>query len=395
MTSAASQTNRALTIAASVLLACAVVVPFIAATSQDSEISTPSGSSSPASSSSTTVDESSDTTVPREPFEGELDAGDYEGQSNESIDPAIGKRFIRDRNLKTATLSYPFPEIWPERNPPVRINPFVSDTFDIFNGGGGIQQSPFIPDAYRTGTTGLTCKPKEWYGLMACGVGSTSRGRYQIVVTRYETDALNWPSFDALTITVYVEGTRGEDRYVYSALKFHLSVSKCIYASSAGKLALQKIRVGADDVFVLSMRGDFLPISDNDFSYNSSQVAVIAMNSTGMPEVIASYRFANLQQVAATDRSLILTIGDSDSMWDEDIPYGTGHVIELMPNANGWKERIHPLVYGREPLWGVANYEVRATEIGKGIGKPLTLLDYTSLYHIRLRATFCREDEDE
>ena len=112
------------------------------------------------------------------------------------------------------------------------------------------------------------------------------------------------------------------------------------------------------------------------------------MNLSGMPEVVAGYEFGELRQVAATDRSLILTSG-SGFIYDEDSPYGTGQVFELTPTANGWKEKIHSLTDGQDPLWGIADADIQKMKTSQGLGRPLTLINYSSLSHTKDRATYC------
>ena len=225
---------------------------------------------------------------------------------------------------------------------------------------------------------------------MACGVGSTDRGRYQVVIKRFQTDSLNWHNSDQLSITVYAEGIRGDKKFTFSVLQSHFSISKCVYPPKVGTINLKKIRVGQDDVFVLSVGNGYLPKSETraDLNEFNQSVTIIAMNLSGMPEVVAGYEFGELRQVAATDRSLILTSG-SGLIYDEDSPYGTGQIFELTPTANGWKERIHSLTNGQDPLWGIADADIQKVKTSQGLGRPLTLINYSSLSHTRDRATYC------
>lgn len=225
---------------------------------------------------------------------------------------------------------------------------------------------------------------------MACGVGSTDRGRYQVVIKRFQTDSLNWHNSDQLAITVYAEGIRGDKKFTFSVLQSHFSISKCVYPPKVGTINLKKIRVGQDDVFVLSVGNGYLPKSETraDLNEFNQSVTIIAMNLSGMPEVVAGYEFGELRQVAATDRSLILTSGSSFT-YDEDSPYGTGQVFELTPTANGWKERIHSLTDGQDPLWGIADADIQKVKTSQGLGRPLTLINYSSLSHTKDRATYC------
>jgi hypothetical protein len=225
---------------------------------------------------------------------------------------------------------------------------------------------------------------------MACGVGATNRGRYQVIIERFQTDSLNWDNSDELQITVYAEGIRGDKKFTFSVLQSHFSISKCVYPTKVGTINLKKIRVGADDVFVLSVGNGYLPKSETraDLNEFNQSVTIIAMNESGMPEVVAVYEIGELSQVAATDRSLILTSG-SGQFYDEDSPYRTGEVIELAPTANGWKERIHPLTNGQDPLWGIANADIQKANIARGLGRSLTLINYSSLSHTKKRAEYC------
>ena len=395
MNTSASRLNHALVLAAITVVIISLLTPLVKNMVNQSAQS--SSSTAPTSSIPTTGDDAvSEDSVPDENLDENSydnvvqDAADFEAQSNEPIDPAVGKSFVPDRVLQTSTLKYPFPTTWPERIPPIRYNPFVHGISHLYDRGAGIWQADFIPSFFESTGSEFSCSPKNFTGVMACGVGSTDRGRYQVIIERFQTDSLNWHNSDQLSITVYAEGIRGEKKFTFSVLQSHFSISKCVYPPKVGTINLKKIRVGQDDVFVLSVGNGYLPKSETraDLNEFNQSVTIIAMNLSGMPEVVAGYEFGELRQVAATDRSLILTSG-SGLIYDEDSPYGTGQVFELTQTANGWKEKIHSLTDGQDPLWGIADADIQKVKTSQGLGRPLTLINYSSLSHTRDRATYC------
>ena len=395
MNTSASRLNRALVLATITVVIISLLTPLLRNVSNND----PEGISSTSSTLSTVItnpDTIPDDTATDESLVQELDdygvqdAADFEAQSNDPIDPAVGKSFVPDRVLQTSSLKYPFPTTWPERIPPIRYNPFVHGISQLYDRGAGIWQADFIPSFFESTGSEFSCSPKNFTGVMACGVGSTDRGRYQVIIERFQTDSLNWDNSDHLEITVYAEGIRGDKKFTFSVLKSHFSISKCVYPTKVGTINLKKLRVGTDDVFVLSVGNGYLPKSETraDLNEFNQSVTIIAMNLSGMPEVIAGYEIGNLGQIAATDRSLILTSG-SGFIYDEDSPYGTGQVFELTPTANGWKEKIHSLTDGQDPLWGIANADIKKVKTSQGLGRPLTLINYSSLSHTKERATYC------
>jgi hypothetical protein len=399
MNTSASRLNRVLFLAALTVVITSLLSPLVK--NMASQSAQNSSNTAPPSSIPTTGDDAvSEDSVPNENLDENFydnvvkDAADFEAQSNDPIDPAVGKSFVSDRTLRTSTLKYPFPTTWPERIPPVRYNPFVYGISHLYDSGAGIWQAPYIPSFRESTGSEFSCSPKKFIGLMACGVGSTNRGRYQVIIERFQTDSLNWDNSDELEITVYAEGIRGDKKFSFSVLQSHFSISKCVYPTKVGTINLKKIRVGQDDVFVLSVGNGYLPKSETraDLNEFNQSVTIIAMNESGMPEVVAGYEIGELSQVAATDRSLILTSG-SGQIYDEDSPYGTGQVFELTPTANGWKEKIHSLTDGQDPLWGIANADIQKVKTSKGLGRPLTLINYSSLSHTKNRATYCPVDK--
>ena len=399
MNTSASRLNRALVLTAITVVIISLLTPLVKNMANQSAQS--SSSTAPTSSIPTTGDDAvSEDSGPNENFDensydhGVQDAADFEPQSNDPVDPAVGKSFVSDRTLRTSTLKYPFPTTWPERIPPVRYNPFVYGISHLYDSGAGVWQAPYIPSFRESTGSEFSCSPKKFIGLMACGVGSTNRGRYQVIIERFQTDSLNWDNSDELQITVYAEGIRGDKKFTFSVLQSHFSISKCVYPTKVGTINLKKLRVGQDDVFVLSVGNGYLPKSETraDLNEFNQSVTIIAMNESGMPEVVAGYEIGELSQVAATDRSLILTSG-SGQFYDEDSPYRTGQVFELKPTANGWKEKIHSLTDGQDPLWGIANADIQKVKTSQGLGRPLTLINYSSLSHTKNRATYCPVDK--
>jgi hypothetical protein len=95
-----------------------------------------------------------------------------------------------------------------------------------------------------------------------------------------------------------------------------------------------------------------------------------------MPEVVASYAGSELIQIAATDRSLLLTYSDG-SIDNENINgFTAGNIIELLPHSGGWKERVHRISSIQDPLW-VVGYGLGLQDARKpNLVKPKRLLSY-------------------
>lgn len=386
MTSTATRINRALLASTCALIAFSLFVPIVANTSKES----------PTSSTATSQYVTSTTSEPSE-AEGDGssdnesgDVGNLEPSFDLGIDPIIGKAFVKDRSLPAATLAYPFDESGPSRRPPLNKHPFLSGIYDRDSYGGGMDQSAFVPQIMEIDQSGLSCYPGFWFNLMACGVASTPRGRFQISVSRTITNNLGWYSSDMLNIDVSYETNRGSKKYSISALQSFLISDKCT-AGGQDTITLDKVRVGDEELFIITTHGNF-GTDSNDF-VGGFNVFVVGMNATGVPEIVASYQVPEVKQIAATDRSLMLTFDTYEG--SSEIVNGSGVVAELLPQSGNWIERLHPIDSDEDPLWRVAapwNYRKNKTP---GLGHPLRLLDYTSLFYSKQweEDTFCSSAE--
>lgn len=388
MTSPATLTNRVLGGAVGALLAGALSVAVVIGPDEDKAVSTTSTTLSPPTSS----DSATDDTVPAEYDDPEFrDATDFEQEFIEGIDAVVGKAFVRDRDVRTATVEYPFPTTWPERVPPIRTNPLRYGIFTSFNYGGGLWQPPFQASSFGLEDEGLVCRPETMFNVMACGVASTTRGRFQVVVERSPQSANDWHFLESMDVTVYSEVDDGESKFAMSVLQSRINVPKCPEESPAGRVSLRKFRIGMDDVFVLVLSGGAMvgPSTTSAGYTSNDEVTVIAMNSTGLPEVVAGYEFEDLKHIAATDRSLVLTSGNGFDMQDESY---SARIIELITTETGWRERMHPLSRSHR-AWKIAHAADFPRSTTRGISLGLKLLDYLTLQYAYGDSNNCRAED--
>jgi hypothetical protein len=379
--SEASQTNRLIALVASFMLVAAIGVSFVG--NPEVEVSI-----------STTTPEPTESTVPEvENFSDEesTDAGNYEQNFEPGIDPIIGKAFVRDRSLSPATLAYPFNEVGPSRKPPVNKHPFLTGIIDKYVYGQGISRSTFIPQMMEIDQSGLDCYPGFWTSLMACGTASTPRGRFQISFARTMTNSLNWYLSDLIDVNISYESDRGNKKYSISVLQANLSSDKCA-AGYQDTVTLDKLRVGNEELFVITTDGYF-GTSSNDQVFGIN-LYVVGMNATGIPEIVASYEAVEPLQIAATDRSLMLTF---QTEYQGSTSPGSGLIAEILPQSGNWAERLHPIVDKKDPLWKFMTSPYGDKNKTPGLGLPLRLLDYTSIFYQKKweMKTFCAGREDE
>jgi hypothetical protein len=396
----ASRVNRIIVYVATGLVTIALLVPISKKLSEESVSTTTVASSSTSTSTSTSVPEESDTTVPVEESEdfSPDDASNFDYEPNAIIDLVVGKKFVTDRSLSTATVAYPFPELTTSRRPPNHQGLLRSDIYEMYNYGGGIEQSPFIPELLKLSNKSLTCKEiiSLTYNPLACGVAVTPRGRFLLNVTRPWQNSLSWFSADRIIVTVWSEVIIAGSTYAQMALQsIILSSNKCSESwYERGVIRVEKIRVGNEDVFVLSLGNGYnSDLSSQpgmeEFPSSHERKIVIAMDQFGSPEVIATYLAEESVSTTSTDRSLILTFGTGISEGDGIEPQK--HVqIELLPTANGWRERVHDIdVFGR-----TSRTTTGSDDKGKklGFGQPLLLLDYTTTVYEKDFAIYCDEN---
>jgi len=388
VTSPATLTNRILGAAVGALLVGAVSVAVVVGPDEDTAVLTTSTTQSPPA----TSDNDTDDTVPAEYDDPEYrDATDFEQEFIEGIDAVVGKAFVRDRDVRAATVEYPFPTTWPERVPPVRTNPLRYGIFTSFSYGGGMWQPPFQASSFGLDDDGLVCRPEKMFNVMACGVASTLRGRFQVVVERSPQSANDWHFLESMDLTVYSEMDDGESKFAMSVLQSRIAVPKCPEESQAGRVSLRKFRIGTDDVFVLVLSGGAIigeSTTSGGYATNDA-VTVIAMNSSGLPEVVAGYEFEDLKQIAATDRSLVLTAGNGFDVQDESY---SARIIELVTNEDGWRERMHPLSRSHR-AWKIAHVADFPGSTTRGTSLGLTLLDYLTLQYAYGDTNNCRAEE--
>jgi hypothetical protein len=144
---------------------------------------------------------------------------------------------------------------------------------------------------------------------------------------------------DAVKVEIFVprkfsDGTR---RAVY-VMGGYFGQSLC---ADRRLITLEKVKVG---------RNDALVVSDNYAGFSTTQTTVIAMDSAGMPLVVASYQIETSDDVwlNATDRSLVLTtgrIGNSSDDWSTELT-----LRELVPGEPYWIERLHFAQSATDPL---------------------------------------------
>ena len=385
--STASHTNRTITLVVILLFVAAISASFVGdsmSTSSASSTTTKPTGSAPAQSTLPNVPKASD----NEPG----DVGNYEQNFEPGVDPIIGKAFVQDRSLKAATIAYPFNEAGPSRRPPMNKHPFLSGIYDQYPYGGGIRRSTFLPQMMEIDQSGLSCYPGFWTSLMACGTATTPRGRFQISFARTMTNSLNWYLNDLIDVNISYESDRGNKKYSISVLQANLSSDRCS-AGGQDTVTLDKLRVGEEELFVMTADGYFGTYSNDHVS--GSNVYVIGMNTTGIPEIVASYEAVELVQTAATDRSLILTFRTNQG--DFETIYGTGVIAEILPQSGNWAERLHPLDSDKDPLWKIAAPRNGEKNKTAGLGRPLRLLDYTSLFYSKNweEETFCAGREED
>ena len=278
--------------------------------------------------------------------------------------------------LRVKMSPYPFKDSVPARDAVVLDHPFQSGIFQTSN-QSGLDQPKYISHLYELSGNKLTCS--GWWELHACAIGHTNSGDFLIIVGPASQSANNAMQIDSVDIEVFVPMVQGTKTFASTVLQANFAMSRCEYMPYAGFLHLDQIKVGTNDVFVLSIGGDFLELEDLTQSEGRipTQQIVIATNSSGMPEVVASYAGSEMSQIAATDRSLLLTYSDG---WNSETPNGfTGtNLIELLPRGSKWEERMHRITSMEDPYW-VAAFGIGIEQAAKpNLVKPKRVLEYTA-----------------
>jgi len=278
--------------------------------------------------------------------------------------------------LRVKMSPYPFKDSVPSRDAVILPHPFQSGIFQTDN-KTGLDQPKNISHLYQLSGNELTCS--GWFETHACAVGHTKSGDFLIIVSPASQSANSAMQIDSVDVEVFIPIVKGKTTFASTVLQTNFAMSRCEHMRYAGLLQLDQIKVGKDDVFVISIGGAFLDLEDMTESENRNptQQIVIAANSSGMPEVVASYAGSEMSQIAATDRSLLLTYSNG---WDNETPDGyTGsNLIELLPHGNKWKERIHRITSSEDPYW-VAAFGIGYEQAAKpNLVKPKRVLEYKS-----------------
>lgn len=397
-TRTSSRTNRLIAIVSGAIALATIGANFVNADNSNSLESTTTSVWETTSSSAPDSTIPEDTSPDHEPIgaEEEKDASDFEWGDNSSIDPAIGKSFVRDINSEVSALSDLFSDQIPFRAPPLNSHPFKSGIYDSLNLNGS-WQSPYISRFIPLSKKGLTCSTTEdrWVGLMACGIAETQYGRFQITVDRSSVNSSIWQQFDSFDITVFIEVTRNKKKFAQSVLQSRFESSKCASPYAQGTLSIDKLNAGDEELFVISLGGGFLTNKDLWYNRNndSKQQTVIAMNPSGMPEVIASYVVSQPRQLAATKQSLLFTFGDGTGFGEDEFENGT--LIELQRTTEGWREKIRAIGTGANSLTKISDAWIEGKVGIRGLAHPLSLLNYTTLRYLKEYKAYCSDYVEE
>ncbi|MSZ31280.1 MAG: hypothetical protein F2630_03575 [Actinobacteria bacterium] len=297
--------------------------------------------------------------------------------------------------LRVKSSPYPFKADLPSRDASILPHAFNSGIFQTSN-QGGMDQPKYISNLYPLSGEDLTCS--GWFELHACAIGESASGNFLILVSPASQSANTAMQVDSIDVDVLIPIRKDNVTYVSTVLQANFQTSRCNRGPTRGSLQLDRIKVGKNDVFVLSIGGDFLDLDEltSEELRNPTQEIVIAANSTGMPEIVASYAGSEMSQIAATNRSLLLTYSDG---WQyEETPNGfTGaNLIELIPNSRNWRERIHRITSMKDPFW-IAAYGIGMRGAAKpNLVKPKRLLDYSAnLYPDPDNEPICAGGENE
>lgn len=260
---------------------------------------------------------------------------------------------------------HPFPTDTPSRIPTLLQHPFRSEIFEATSGYGG-DQPAYISHLYAMPGPRLACESEiSWW--LSCSVANTKGGEYMLTVSSSAQSSNSAIQEDSIQIEVFVKVKKFGKTFASTVLTANLRTSKCVGRNSAGYLEINKIKVSGSEVFVISLQGSYLDVpglSKYEVGTPSHDI-VIGANSTGMPEVLASYAGTDLIQIASSDRSLLLTYSDDDFSSETANGYTGSTVIELLPTKPRWTERIHRIASMGDPLW------IASIGVGiKGAAKP-------------------------
>lgn len=272
----------------------------------------------------------------------------------------------------------PFPSDTPSRFPTLLQHPFRSEIFEAPSGYGG-DQPTYISHLYPMPGPKLTCESEaSWW--LDCSVAKTKGDEYMLTVSSSTQSSNSAMQEDSIQIEVFVKVKKFGKTFASTVLTANLRTSKCASRNSAGFLEINKIKVSGSEVFVISLQGSYLDVPGlSKYEVGSpSHDIVIGANSTGMPEVLASYAGTDLIQIASSDRSLLLTYSDDDFSSETANGYTGSTVIELVPTKPRWTERIHRIASMGDPLW-IASIGVGIKGAAKpNLNRPTKVFSYES-----------------
>ncbi|MFI0461949.1 MAG: hypothetical protein ACH36C_07860 [Ilumatobacteraceae bacterium] len=274
----------------------------------------------------------------------------YEGELIE-----WGELVNPDRLLPQVNAPSPFPTDSRWRDAAITENRFRTGIYAA--SGMGSDQPEFSHYPIKLKGRELSCNRSD----LSCAIAHSPRGDFMVVVNEAEQSNFMSTMRHKLDIAFYILQKGKKSDYAIPVLQASFFASLC---SGRNFLTLNKIRIGEQETFVLTLQGAFISKKFLDESSGaSSQTIVIASNAYGMPEVMASYNFEQFGEdsvsIASTKNSLLLRLPDA---WPI--------VAQLVPTDQRWQEQTITNTED-DPLFDSVFFGKE-----KGIGKPLTLLQY-------------------
>ena len=261
----------------------------------------------------------------------------------------------QDRLLPQVNAPSPFPADSRWRDAAITENRFRTGIFSA--SGNGSDQPEFVHYPIKLKGRELSCNRSD----LSCAIAHSPQGDFMVVVNKAEQSYFMSTMRHKLDIAFYILQKGKKSDYAVPVLQASFFASLC---SGRNFLTLNKIRVGEQETFVLTLQGAFISKKFLDESSGtSSQTIVIASNAYGMPEVKASYNFDQFGEdsvsIASTKNSLLLRLPDARPI-----------VAQLVPTDQRWQEQTITNTED-DPLFDSVFFGKE-----KGIGKPLTLLQY-------------------
>lgn len=334
MTSIARRTNLVIVSISSIIMVLSTIVAIAGNNSPRSQLVSTTNTSSPSTTSTTTTEppvetEGSDESDVMNPYDDEF----------KILEPDVV--ITKDKQVSGDT-SYWLDESVPTRQAATLSHNFNYSTATKRDGGGTTEEGNSQRDFAITPSGPVTCpksshfiknpeKDSNWIHFEACSVMSSDAGQFIVIMRSASLNNWDKRNMDALKVEIFVprafpDGTR---RAVY-VLGQYFSQSLC---DGRQYISVAKARVGHNDVLLVK--------HSYGFDYSITQTTVVAMNSSGMPVVVASYEIDTNDDewAVVTDRSLVLVTSRVGNPFDEG--YDEYTLTELVPGKSLWLERIH------------------------------------------------------